>query len=231
MNDGNAMLEEAYRRLAADELARSGEKCPSPEDLSALLAEKMPGTRRRRILDHVSMCEACAESVRMLLRAEREIDALLAGIPGSGSKNASFLHRLQTSRFGWPHPVVFGAVFLTLLVLVLLFVLRSRTPSSVWRGEPGVIELVSPIRSAVQRGELEFSWRAYPGAESYQIEVYDPALLPVWKSGRLTSDRLTAPGDLRSALKSGGSYFWMVSARLPDGLLVKSELAEFTWSR
>jgi len=231
MNDGNVRLEEIYRRLAADDLARSGEKCPSPEELARLLAEKMPGKRRRRILAHVSMCESCAEGVRMLLGAEREIDALLAGIPVRGAKNASFMQRLRTFRFGWPRPIAIGAVFLALIGLALLFVLLSRTPSSVWRGEPAEVELISPVRSAVQSGSLEFRWRAYPGAESYQVQVYDSALSPLWNSGRLTSDRLSAPDDLRSALKSGGSYFWMVSALPADGPVVKSGLAEFTWSR
>ena len=90
---------------------------------------------------------------------------------------------------------------------------------------------MTPVREKTVSGAWIFDWKPIRQAESYTVEVFDRTLSSIWKSGPLHDARLAPPEELRLLLKAGSGYFWSVTARLPNGLLVKSRLGEFALRR
>jgi len=224
-------LRDAYRRAAAAEMAASGEPCPPPEAIVRFVTGERPKKERGRILSHLARCEPCAGEAKIFARLNREIEETIGAVKPDRPRPLRFLEFSRGLKPWWIRPVAIGGLAVILLGLAYLFILRPRMTAPVWRGEAGGVQLVAPVREAVESGSWEFAWRPYRGAEAYTVEVFDPALSLIWKSGRLAVDHLSPPAGLRDVLKTGSSYFWSVSAHLENGLIVKSSLMEFALKR
>lgn len=231
VSDQNEHLEEAYRWIAAEDLAASGEACPPSGDLAAFMIGESPRKDRKRILAHISLCGTCAKKVDALFQAEREIDDLFRGLPDGAKNNSRKKSWLQGYKLRSLHPVAVGALILAVLAIASFFLLKSRPAAPVWRGQPSEVVLIAPARGAVLSGRGEFVWKSYPGAESYRIELFDPTLSLIWKSEPLAADRISLPERVLALLQRGVSYYWSVSSRLVNGLVVKSKLSAFTIER
>jgi hypothetical protein len=83
---------------------------------------------------------------------------------------------------------------------------------SVLRGAaapPSGFVLLAPLATAVLDGRPIFRWTPLPGAESYQVKVFDANLAPVADSGPISATewRPSRP------LPAGGVYAWQIVAR------------------
>jgi hypothetical protein len=224
-------LRDAYRRVAADEMAASGEPCPPPEAIARFVRSRKPRKARGKILSHLARCGSCAGEAMIFARLNREIEDTVRAAGPVSPLPWRFLESFKGMKPWWIRPVTIGGLAIVLLGLSYLFLLRPRQESPVWRGDAGEVQLVAPVGKTVEADSWEFDWRPFPGAESYSVEVSDRALSPIWKSEPLPADRLSPPASLRAALEAGSSYYWSVSARLANGLVVKSGLMEFTLKR
>ena len=77
-------------------------------------------------------------------------------------------------------------------------------------------ELISPIASAVLSVTPTLSWQAFPGAQSYQVQVFDLNYQPILTSPVIHQTSWTVP----SPLERGKVYTWQVKANLQTGTLV-----------
>jgi hypothetical protein len=101
-------------------------------------------------------------------------------------------------------------------------------PSATYRGPtPGTVELLNPVGEEVSVGNLVFRWRKAAGSAYYTLELFDPALERIWKSGNLTEESATLPQDLAATLEKGRAYFWEVTAYLSNGQKSSSPMKKF----
>ncbi len=71
-----------------------------------------------------------------------------------------------------------------------------------------------------------FRWQPIPDSDHYVLELFDEALLPVWTSNKIRDVQIPFPPNL----KTGKTYFWMVTAYSDEATLAESELARFVIS-
>ncbi|MBK9155380.1 MAG: hypothetical protein IPM25_14405 [Chloracidobacterium sp.] len=96
--------------------------------------------------------------------------------------------------------------------------LRSATGTLMGEDKPdraGTLRLKGPTGVVLMTRTPKFSWEPLPGAEGYQVEVFDSNFGRVVSSGQLENTRWT------TTLRRGETYVWQVTATL-DGRQIKA---------
>lgn len=199
-------LREAYRELLR--LRAGGERtgCVAPEGILALVERTGEESERLRILDHVMACPSCRHDFGLLQAAS----ATRSGGP-------------EPAHPWWPLPprtMAWAASLVLLLGAGTVWLSRGPTGGEpLLRGEGTHIHLVAPEPGSAADEGATFTWRAYPEAFVYVLEVVRGDGTVVVE--RTTSDTVLAVPGLR-ALLQGVEAEWWVRARLEDGSQVSS---------
>lgn len=59
-------MKEAYARIVAKRAAKRRVDCPDPEELLAIIENRIEPARRLEVLDHVSGCAHCLREFKLL---------------------------------------------------------------------------------------------------------------------------------------------------------------------
>jgi len=85
---------------------------------------------------------------------------------------------------------------------------------STMRGHPTdpSLTVLAPVVTVVRDGRPTFRWTLFPGAESHQVQVFDPEFRKVAESGPIAGGEWTP----ERPLPAGGVYTWQIVARRGD---------------
>jgi hypothetical protein len=238
MNITHKELCDFYRAYLKGQIPPSRKECLATAELMKFFH---PRTRKRiktNIVDHISRCALCAKEFELILEIKRGSEYLNREI-GSWleSKPALKQHRKSVMRNSfvllpfWRYVFIFaGIIFLSTSLFMLLqndLVLPSKTPSERENHLPG-IHLIEPVRGNISKTHLVFKWSQNEIVDHYVLELYDEALMPVWKSPRLTVNRCSIPDDLAEKLRCPKTYLWMVTGYTKTGRAIESPLIGIT---
>jgi len=206
--------------------------CPSQKDILLSIDENLTDKSKKKIIEHVSCCPACAKDLKWLLELRRETVKL-------SEEAGALAKRRNLKTFGFGIPLGHAAAsFLGLIALSislwtliggggLLFISQERQrtgPTTAWH-------LLEPVGKTAFKINLSFRWE-YSGQYSYFIvELYNEALAPIWKSPQLSLKSIFLPEDVLRTLSLFKQYFWMVSAYDPGGFRSESDLIQFEFNR
>lgn len=95
------------------------------------------------------------------------------------------------------------------------------------RSYPGSARLVSPAGS-IPRGEIVLHWEPAEGIQEYEAILLDNQGTQLWRSGRVSGDRVAVPESSARYVVPGAAHFWTVIGYRPDGTEVPSTSAQFT---
>lgn len=128
------------------------------------------------------------------------------------------------------HPAMRPAWGVAALAAVLAGVLLI--PSVRWpggepalRGEapPDAAARVEVVEATITAGGLRLAWRAWPGAEDYEVRLFDASLEPLGRLGPTTDTTLAAPAAaLPFAPEAAGSVVFRVHARIGGDVVATS---------
>jgi hypothetical protein len=196
-------LQEAYRAAIASRGSTSRTRCPSAEDLLALVERSGPEEARLETLDHVMSCADC----------HREM-ALLQAIHTAQPRRAVVMPRHWLAAAGLLIALGAGTLLTRSVFVSGRPDLVRGTPTSADEG----VAIVAP--TALPAGGLHtLTWHSVPRGMQYTVEVLDP-------DGRVlfskeTSDTVATVGTLPSAPAS-----WWVRATLSDGTERRSDIVK-----
>ncbi|HET6348777.1 MAG TPA: hypothetical protein VFH88_06795 [Candidatus Krumholzibacteria bacterium] len=110
----------------------------------------------------------------------------------------------------WLRPALVTAAA-ALLIVVAVSLLRNNSP------EQPMLRGGSETQWSLQTPEVSdnsmlFAWNRIPGADRYQIEIFDDALNTVFRSAALKSSTATVPRAVLGDLPSGSFLSWHVNA-------------------
>ena len=192
-------LSRTYQDLQSEGSAQ----CPSAETLAALTLGELPAAERERLADHAVGCRRCSRDAQILLRTHQEAS-----------------HRLS-SRFVRARWLGIAAAVTLIAAGGLLFrSAREGTSRSegVSRGA-GTGEtrggVVPRTGEALSNAPDRFTWTPQESAEGYRVKLFDASGQMLWESERVSKPSVGAPPLVRSRLKSGQSYFWVVEVEQP----------------
>lgn len=193
------------QELYAQALARRSdatEGCVSPEELLALVRKQGDEARRLQALDHVMGCAACHREFELL----RALEAA-----GEGSREPATVRSI--SRRIMPLALAASVV----LAIGVGLVMRNRE-SDTTRGGGSALVLLTPAAEVAPAQPVTFSWRPFPGAQRYRLELLDRNGAAMFS--QLTPDTsLTLPAEL---LQPGSSYRWWVRDATPGSHVASS---------
>jgi hypothetical protein len=228
MNVDFRVLQEMHRLAAADETSGSDDPCPPAEQILRLCAGREFFRKdARRVTDHLARCASCAAEAQAFLRTMQEMENTIDEF-GRIAPRRLRPKRVRITVPRWlPRPVFVVSIAVLLIGLSAMFLMRTKATQAVWRGSSPEVHLLSPGQESLESAGWEFTWRAFPGAEAYYVEIFDSTGSRVWKSARVSESRITFPEERRPALMPGETYFWTASAVLKNGAIAKSRLMEF----
>lgn len=204
--DFNALID--VLEQGAENVDSSG--CPSPDRIwDAANLQRSPAEQRELLL-HVATCPACARDWRIArssLLELQEQSPLLETKPSP--KVVSIFARRRK---------LLGGSLLAVAAAGCLLLLRTPgriavDPHAEFRGDEGAILDLSDY----QLQKNSFSWPESPGAESYEILIYDTNLDQMRRLGPVSSQRLELSPEDTSELMSAGAMYWRVIAKTKNG--------------
>lgn len=210
------LLQQAW--LADTQRHADGRHCPSDETIYEAATGTANTAQRRRVVEHIAICGACAQSWRLAAELERAQPNVTRAE-----------HRFRRAR----QPVnlalaAAAAIFAAVGIVWLLPQFDPGTPppgnSTVLRGaEEEMFTLEGP--DVFQPGDgIALSWQALEGAEEYHLNVFSEQLETLFTQTVETA-RLVLPGDALDAAADGDTVYWFVQADMRDGSRRRSETA------
>jgi len=234
-------LKALYQAHVRSKTPSSLKDCPSPKKMMRLLRSKSSAKEATQIVDHISRCSSCFCEFEFLvdvLRKEkefiREVEQLARSREARPGRNPD-CRTIFGLRMGW-RPLISRlswrtAFFLAGLVLAGFLVSKLvlfRAPEKYRTGSSTGFELVQPVEKRIPRSSLVFKWEEVEDSEYYILELFDQALTPIWKSGKINENSALPPEGLARTLETNRSYFWMVTACKTTGEKITSRLEEFS---
>lgn len=235
MKIGDDDLKKLFRSHIKDKTPVSREDCPAPEIVADLFFQPSEEEEKGRIIDHISNCARCLEVFELCLDMSRSQN-WLSGEIGKYLKQAKMR---RSAAFNLPRRLMVrpvwksifiplsAAIFLTIAVLTIRFITSNKSAED--RGRPpGSIYLINPSSDISSNAPIIFKWEVAKENKFVLLDIFDEALLPIWKSAQIFGDSYELPPKAREKIKNGKTYFWMVTAFCPDGTEVESVLEEFS---
>ena len=216
-------LMKLYRSFIATPLLLSRNRCPTPEAILRSLRAKASRREREKITSHISRCSSCAREVDFILKTFREENKLfrrLDAVMETAKPNVFF------PRPTWKYATVLIPAIL-IISFTITFLLQTLERSQL-RGKSDSYIILEQPRNKLTPEEINFQWSKIPTSEYYILEIFDKTLYPIWQSNKIIKNKTSPPMELINRLCRGESYFWMVTAFLPDGTKIESSLADFT---
>jgi hypothetical protein len=236
----NKDLIKLYKAHIKKNIPYSRKGCPLPEEIISFFKSKTSEKQRSKIIDHITKCSSCTQEFEFILQIRREEGKLAEGIgkllqskeniafikKRAGKKNnyLSEVRKPFLSRLSWKYalPLVCVAIIISAL---LVFQNKGKRE---YRGpDLSKIRLVKPINGKYSKSLLVFKWNESEYSEYYILELFDETLSQIWKSDKISKNQAILPAELVKNLSTNKKYFWMITAFLPDGRKIESEIEEF----
>jgi hypothetical protein len=238
MNITHKEICDLYRAYLNEKIPLSRKQCLSIVDIMKFFYPRTRKGIKTKIVDHISRCALCAQEFELLLEIKRGTDSLSEDIgswleskPVSSKPRRSFMRRFFILQVIRNYAVVFVGIIFLCTSLLLLFqkgpIALFRIPMERESRLPG-IHLIEPLHGRVSRTHLVFKWDENKFVDHYVLEIFDEALLPVWRSPQLFENLCSIPSEMTKKLPSFKTYLWMVTGYTKTGNAIESPLVGFT---
>lgn len=229
-----AELRQLYRHGTSRD-ARTQSGCPGDDELLKVLTGAATRDERQALADHMARCSDCAEEYRIAAElkpwaasAATELMPESSDAPhGSETRPGAALVESWRSwlvPLSWRHAATAAALIVLAAGGVTLWRTVSPLPASD-RGLGSATLSVQPADRAVLSSPPDvLAWSEVPGAERYEVILYDFEATPLWQSPSVADPRVRLPADVQQGLRPDRPYYWriIVSAgidRIPSDLL------------
>lgn len=205
-------LQQAFTSIPA---GTRSEDCLEPARLWAAVKLELPAEERRRIVQHVAACAACAEDWRVTWKLWQEQRRSEDRDPSNGEVIPG-----PWTRFKSAFPQVAAAPQLVAAALVVLAVgvggmVFHQAPESSYRGDSDkatqLTEGVTPDGAVLPRDEFVLRWPAIEGAE-YKLVVMTEDASTLEKESGLFEPEFRVPPEALHNLSSGSTVHWQIEA-------------------
>jgi len=236
----NKDLIKLYKADIMENIPHSRKSCPPSKEIISFFKSKTSEKQRSRIIDHITKCSSCAQEFEFMLQTRREEGKLIEGIGKllqSKENIAAIKKRVGKKinylsegrqplfpRLSWKYAFILAGV----TIIISTFFVFQNIGKREYRGpDLSQVRLIEPINGRYSKSFLEFKWNEFKDSQYYILELFDESLFQTWKSNKISKSKATLPAEVAKSLNINKTYFWMVTAFLPDGKKIESEIVEF----
>jgi len=237
----NKDLIKLYKAHIMENIPHSRKSCPPSKKINSFFRSKTSEKQRPRIIDHITKCSSCAQEFEFMLKTRREERKLIEEIGKflQSKENITFIKKRvgkkinQISKrrkpffpiFAWKYALVLAGV----AIIISTFLVFQNIGKKDYRGpDLRQVRLIEPINGKYSKSLLTFKWNEFKDSEYYILELFNETLFQIWKSNKIIKNQAILPAEVAKSLNTNKTYFWMVTAFLPDGKKIESEIEEFT---
>jgi hypothetical protein len=228
MNLKDDDLKRFYRSFINSRSPENRRECPSLEELVSFFESRGRTGKKLKIVDHVTNCSACAQEFEFLLELQRYQEKIASQVRECRPAKR-FFHSIPASVEGahllWRLSSVL--VGMILVVTSIVTILQNWGPRSETRAMRSSLTLIQPAPEQSIAPPMLFKWKRLEGAETYVLELFNEALLSVWKSPEIALTQLVLPPDVVEHLQPGQRYFWLITAFSDGEKVAESDLSQF----
>jgi hypothetical protein len=207
-------LRTAFAAPAGPGAAPEAEDCPPSDQIWLAVRGELPPDELRKIVDHTATCPSCAEDWRIAMAFEEGSRTTV--VPAT-DKDVHPKDRTARRR-AWM--AVAASIFAVMIGLQFLWP-KGPNPQPEYRGggggQAGIHSLVQG--EALPRETFILRWEPVPGAESYDVEVNDSDLDPLYRAEGLTTPVCQVPAGKLAGLRPGDKVYWKVTPVARGGAL------------
>jgi hypothetical protein len=242
MKINSSDLKKIYGAYVQNKVPQSREKCLSPAKILTFFAA--PGSHRKkgRIIDHITSCAHCAHEFNVLLEIYREEQMLLGDIhrvlqqkdePQISQRERAhtpIVRRLNIFPLLYSRKYAFSLLLTLIFVAMIILVTHQLIiiSKNEERGKPpGQIQLIVPVHEERVKAPLIFKWGGVKNSNYYILEIFDEALLSLWKSPKIFDNSYQLPPEIEPKIKKNRDYFWIITVFLAEGQMFESTLESF----
>lgn len=230
----------AYIASLSNKIPNSRKNCPSLKKLKASFSPKTSEKQKTNIIDHVTNCYFCVQEFQLIfyiLRYEKKLNKELIslsppkneihGIKRIIKKSVSKLTKTQKKIqpfFNWKYAYL---LFGTTILILALTLLKNANNGGYRNVDFKRIDLVEPLNEKHSKSSLLFKWNECKESNYYVLDLFDETLLPIWRSKKIFNEYISLPKEMVECLEKNKNYYWMITAFLPGGKKVESNIEGF----
>jgi hypothetical protein len=230
-----------YRQYMAEQNSPTEKRCPSIGEIFSFFRLRTRRRRKFRILRHIAICHRCRKEFEWMHGLDRRAARLGLEIEALGrvETQSGRAGREEKFRRG-PKPAqkfAFAGFGIAALILGIVLLkpgtrLSSNRPS-IYRetGQPQIYAVYPWLRASLPKSELHFKWRSSFPCEYFLVELFDEALILVWKSPQSAESTAKIPISILRALKVGRPYYWSITGIVEGTAVTESPLFSFRLDR
>ena len=233
-------LRNIYSAYISKKIPISRKNCPPLRKIIFFFNKRTSEKQKTKLLAHITNCYFCAREFQLILnilRNEKKLKSELETLLFPKISNLSIIKPIKEKSFKIqekekPLILIFNWKYLCLFIgtvtIVLSVVFFKNQINKEIRGiDSQQIHLLEPLNGEHSKSQLMFKWNEFKGSNYYLLEIFDDSLFPVWKSNKIISSFSFLPDKIVQNLRCNKAYFWMVTAFLPNGNKVESNLQKF----
>ena len=178
-------------------------------------------------LSYQSFISADVSGASRIDEARRALEATVRRSAATAAQppRVSRLSTRRRAELGWLRPGLIAA-FATIIAAVAISVWRGSSHEPVLRGGPKAVwELQTPHVTGIA---IVFAWSAVPGADAYEVEIYDDALNQVLHSAAVSTTSISVDRTALAKVPSGAALTWRVRALKAGDVVSTSPPASLT---
>jgi len=233
-------LQTIYNASISDKIPISRKNCPPLRKIISFFKKRTSEKQKTKLIDHVTNCYFCAREFQLILNILRnekkfksELETLLFPKNSNLSMNTQIKGRTFRLRekekpliliFNWRYLFLFIG---TVIIILSVIFFKNQTNKEIRGIDSQRIHLLEPLNGKYSKSQLVFKWNEFKGSNYYVLEIFDETLLLIWKSNKIITNSNFLPDKIVQNLKTNKTYFWMVTAFLPNGRKIESNLQKF----
>lgn len=233
-------LKLTYKAHLLNNISISRNNCPSFKKILSFFTSMTSEKKKIKIIDHVTNCYYCAQEFQFILtilkfkkNLNKELFKFFDAIKGNPIKkiaeqSVSILNKKKKynrSLLFWKYVIPFFGAIILLFVSIVYLNLNNKEYRTYDNRQT---QLIEPICSKSSNSSIVFRWSELPSSSYYIVELFDETLLPVWKSDKTYSNFISISNEVLKDLNKNKKYFCMITAFMPEGKKVESDMKEFS---
>ncbi len=229
MKINNEELKKIYRSSIKHNIPISRKDCPSFKKMVKFFEKKLSKKQNTKIIDHITNCSYCMQEFEFIQKTFKLKKTLTKGMeklfPVDKQKSASKRKiKFLLPSFSWTAAIVLS-VF---IIITSAYLFLKDSEKETFRGdEIFSVKLIKPLGSFKSEESVLFKWKKVKNTDYYTIELFDEALISIWKSKKVDKNFIIFPKEKSNLIIKNKQYFWTVTAYLDNDRVVESNIGKF----
>ncbi len=202
--------------------------CPSRQEIEKAFRVEATFEDKARLADHALVCPSCRTKLNLLAGLAVEMKGSTGDRQADGRTSQAGHRRSLRRLVGLAMAPAAAGLMAGIMIMGALWIKTPPGAGLSFRGgEPAALELIAPS-GILREPPRVFCWSAYPGVDTYGIELVDDNLETIIPYAHIAfTTAMVVPEEIGRRIRPGRTYVWRLWALDEDNIPVATEQKSF----